>query len=101
MSWWVRFCNGALGNLSPFHEEESASVAKERLKIIVSHERNRPSFKNADFLDELQEELIKVIAKYVDVDQNQVKVELQRDSARSVLELSAILPDKIAKNQQV
>lgn len=100
--WWVRFCNVVLGDLSPFKEEESASVAKERLKIVVSHER-RSSINNSEFLgklDKLQEELIQVIAKYIDVDQNQVKVELQRNSGRSVLELSAVLPEKTTKSQE-
>ncbi len=82
--------------LFPFKKPSSASLAKERLKIIVSHERGK-SDKQIDFLPELQKELINVIAKYIDVDKEQVKVGLERNSERSVLELSAILPEREGK----
>ena len=69
----------------------TASIAKERLKIVVSHERMRQS--DPDYLPLLQKELIDVIAKYVDIDPDQVNVALDRDGARSVLELNITLPD--------
>jgi cell division topological specificity factor len=97
MKWFEQLCNRLLGDLSPF-KTNSASIAKERLKIIVSHERQLNSPQQSDFIKELQEELLSVIAKYVTVDKDQVKVELLCDSDRSVLELSAILPDQ-AKSQ--
>ncbi len=85
-----------VSTLFPFKKQSSASLAKERLKIIVSHERGQ-SEKQIDFLPELQKELINVIAKYIDVDKEQVKVGLERNSERSVLELSAILPEREGK----
>jgi cell division topological specificity factor len=71
--------------------KNTATLAKERLQIIVSHERRTE--KNADFLPKLQQELIEVIAKYVDIDQDQVKVELERTGNCSVLELNITLPN--------
>lgn len=78
----------------------SASLAKERLQIIVSHERaNRNSF---DFLPLLQQEIINVIAKYVHgIDKDNVKVELQRNDGRSVLELNIALPSTEQETETV
>lgn len=69
----------------------TASLAKERLQIIVSHERTQRH--GPDFLPMLQRELIDVIAKYVTIDREQVKIELARDGDCSVLELNIALPD--------
>jgi cell division topological specificity factor len=93
MKWFEHICNQFLGDYSPF-KTTSASIAKERLKIIVSHERQHNSSLQGDFIQQLQEELLSVIAKYVAVDKDQVKVELLCDADRSVLELSAILPEQ-------
>lgn len=71
----------------------SASLAKERLQIIVSHERSARN--GPDYLPMLQQELIQVIAKYVDIDKDQVKVELERSGNCSVLELNVTLPDMV------
>jgi len=74
--------------------KNTASIAKERLQIIVSHERitrNGP-----DYLPMLRQEIVNVIAKYVQIDQNQVKVELERSGNCSILELNVTLPDHIA-----
>lgn len=71
----------------------SASTAKERLQIIIAHERNRRHDK-VD-LNELQNKLISVISEYLVIDKDSVKVELERDENRSVLELNVTLPDSI------
>ncbi len=71
----------------------TAALAKERLQIIVSHERTTRN--GPDYLPMLQRELIEVIAKYVDIDQDQVKVELERSGNCSILELNITLPDQL------
>lgn len=71
--------------------KNTASLAKERLQIIVSHERTNRN--GPDFLPLLREEIIRVISKYVDIDQNQVKVELERSGNCSILELNVTLPN--------
>jgi cell division topological specificity factor len=71
----------------------SASVAKERLQIIISHERAQRS--TPDYLPKLQEEIIAVISKYVPIDPNQVMVNLDRLSDNSaVLELNITMPEE-------
>ena len=54
----------------------SASVAKERLQLIIAHERVNE--KGPDFLPSLQKELIAVISKYVDINPDDIKVGLER-----------------------
>ncbi|MCX7116594.1 MAG: cell division topological specificity factor MinE [Legionellales bacterium] len=69
----------------------TASVAKERLQIIISHERSQRSA--PDYLPKLQEEILAVIAKYVPIDREKVSVNLERLGDSSVLELNVTMPD--------
>jgi len=71
----------------------SASVAKERLQIIISHERAQRN--TPDYLPKLQEEILAVIAKYVPIDREQVVVSLDRAGDNSaVLELNITMPEE-------
>lgn len=69
----------------------TASVAKERLQIIVAHERNQRQ--RPDYLPQLQREILEVISKYTDVDRDQVSVNLEKSGDYSVLELNVTLPE--------
>ena len=69
---------------------DTASIAKERLQIIVAHERSQRS--EPDFLPLLQQELLDVIRKYVEVDQDDVDVQVDNNGNCSVLELNVTLP---------
>lgn len=69
----------------------TASIAKERLQILVAHERasrNQPSY-----LPQLQQELLQVIRKYVNVGQDAITVNFEQDGNQETLELNIILPD--------
>ncbi len=71
-------------------EANTASVAKERLQIIVAHERaqrNQP-----DYLPKMQNEILEVIRKYVEIDRDMVSVQLDDCDNCSVLELNVTLP---------
>ena len=75
---------------------KSASIAKERLQILVAHERasrNQPSY-----LPELQQELLAVVQKYVNVAQDAISVKFEQDDEQEVLELNIILPDQANKD---
>lgn len=72
----------------------SASVAKERLRIIVAQERS--SRGAPDYLPLLRRELLEVIRKYVNVEPDAVKVNVEREEGHEVLELSVSLPGKAA-----
>ena len=71
----------------------AASVAKERLQIIISHERTQRN--TPDYLPKLQEEILAVIAKYIPINRDQVRVNLERLGGSSVLELNVNMPDEV------
>lgn len=75
----------------------TASIAKERLQIIISHERAKRE--GPDYLPLLQQELIAVISKYVNINPDDVHVSLDRDGGFSILELNVTLPE--AKEESV
>ena len=69
----------------------SASIARERLQILVAHERssrNQPSY-----LPKLQKELLKVIQKYVAVNDDAISITFEQDETQETLELNIVLPD--------
>jgi len=68
----------------------SASVAKERLQIIVAHERTQRN--QPDYLPAMQQELIDVIKKYVAIDEDDITVSLENSNNCSVFELNINLP---------
>ncbi len=72
---------------------KTAALAKERLQIIVAHERG--SRRNSpDYLPALKKELLEVVRKYVPIDQSQIKVHLDREGGYEILELNITLPDE-------
>jgi cell division topological specificity factor len=73
-------------------KKNTASIAKERLRIIVAQERS--SRGAPDYLPLLQRELLEVIRKYVSVDVDAVKVDLVKDGDHDVLDISVNLPDE-------
>jgi len=79
------------GKLFKLKKTSSAAVAKERLQIIVSHERAKRS--SPEFISKLQQELVNVIAKYVHINPNDVRVDLGQTENCSVLELNITLPN--------
>jgi cell division topological specificity factor len=74
----------------------SASLAKERLQILVAHERT--SINQPSYLPKLQKELLEVIRKYVNVSEDAISVSFEQDDKQEMLELNIVLPDMQAKN---
>ena len=72
-------------------KEKSASVAKERLQIIVAHERTARD--QPDYLPALQRDLVAVISKYVPITDDMVSVALDQNEDCAVLELNITLPE--------
>lgn len=73
-------------------KNSTASLAKERLQIIISHERSQRN--TPDYLPKLQEEILAVIAKYVHINRDQVSVHLDRMGDSAILELNITMPDE-------
>jgi cell division topological specificity factor len=79
-------------------KKSTASVAKERLQIILAHERSTLNGDDNDdtptWLPELQAELLDVIAKYIKIDQDALKVHLEKRDNLELLEINVTLPEK-------
>ena len=71
--------------------EKTAKRAKDRLQIIIAHERN--AHNKPDYLPKLQNDLLDVIAKYVNINKDDVRVELDYQDDCSILELNVVLPN--------
>ncbi len=76
-------------------KKKTASVAKERLQIILAHERSGRNASRADYLPQLQAELVAVISKYVQISSNDIKVSLEKQDNFEVLEVKIELPDAV------
>ena len=71
-------------------KSNSAAIAKERLQILVAHDRREDG---PSYLPQLQRDLIQVIRKYVAVDNDAVSVSVESDGRQEILELNVVLPD--------
>lgn len=74
-------------------KKKTATVAKERLQIILAHERSGRNTGEPDYLPALQRELVAVIGKYIRINPDDIKVQLERQDNLDVLEVKIELPD--------
>jgi cell division topological specificity factor len=81
----------ALFGLFSGKKKTSAVAAKERLQILISHERQNRQ--GPDFLPDLQRDILDVVKKYVAIREDHVSVRLDRTGDASVLELNVTLPE--------
>lgn len=71
----------------------TADTARDRLKLIVVRDRAATG-EGPDFLPMLQKELIDVIRRYVDIDDDKVQVDVDRRGNLSMLEVNIELPGR-------
>ena len=72
-------------------KKKSAAVVKERLQLIIAHERGG-GHPPADYLPALQRELVAVISKYVKISDDDIRVSLERQDDLEVLEVKIEIP---------
>lgn len=72
-----------------FRKERSAPAARERLQVLLAHER---SSTGADLVSILREEILAVIARHVQLDSDRVQVKVDRDENVSILEIDVEIP---------
>src|SRR5450631_2808612 len=68
----------------------TAPVARERLQILLAHERAVSG--KSDLIAILQEEIMAVIAKHFPVEQEGIKIKMERGEAVSTLEVEVEIP---------
>jgi cell division topological specificity factor len=76
--------------LSLFNRKASAGVARDRLQILLSHERTATG--RSDLVAILREEILSVIAKHVAIDRDKVQVKMDRGESFSTLEVDIEIP---------
>ncbi|CDZ58148.1 cell division topological specificity factor MinE [Neorhizobium galegae] len=72
-----------------FRRQRSAPTARERLQVLLAHER---SSSGSDLVSLLREEILAVIAKHVQVDSDKVQVKMDRDEDVTILEIDVEIP---------
>lgn len=72
-----------LGNL--FRSRQSAPVARERLQVLLAHERSEIG--RSSLITVLREEILAVIAKHVAIDRDKIRVRMDKSGSVSTLEV--------------
>jgi cell division topological specificity factor len=73
-----------------FRLRSSAPVARERLQIILSHERAAKG--QSDLLAVLREEILTAISKHIVVERENIQVRMDRGETVSALEITVEIP---------
>ena len=74
-----------------FSKKTSAPMARERLQILLAHERATVGGQS-DLVTQLREEILAVIAKHVQIDRDKVNVKMDRGDKVSTLEVDIEIP---------
>lgn len=64
-------------------KQESKNIAKERLRLVLVHDRASVS---PEFLDKIKEEMIAVISKYLEIDESNTVINMHKSDGTAVLE---------------
>lgn len=78
-----------------FKPSRSAPVARDRLQILLQHER--VSAGPSDLISVLREEILAVLSRHVDIPADKVQVKMQRGDAISTLEVEVELPNPVRR----
>ena len=79
--------------LNFFNRRASAPVARDRLQILLAHERTIAG--GSDLVALLREEILAVIKKHISVDADKVQVKMDRGAAVSTLEVDIEIPTPV------
>lgn len=75
---------------SAFTKRRTASVARERLQILLTHDRG--SGGQPDLIPVLREEVLAVVAKHFAIEPDRVQVKIERGKSVSLLEIDIEIP---------
>jgi cell division topological specificity factor len=76
---------------SLFRRQSSAPIARERLQILLAHERSVRG--QSDLLAVLREEILVVIEKHFPIERENVQIKMDRGDAVSILEIDVEIPN--------
>jgi cell division topological specificity factor len=78
--------------LSLFQKRTTAPTARDRLQVLLAHERVSTSGQS-DLIAKLREEILEVIARHVQLDREKVLVKMERGGDVSTLEVDVEIPN--------
>jgi cell division topological specificity factor len=78
-----------------FSRSPSAPAARERLQVLLAHER--ASIGDSDLVGKLRDEILAVIAKHIQIDGDKVNVKMERGAKVSTLAVDIEIPFEAAK----
>jgi cell division topological specificity factor len=82
------------------NKKKSNQIAKERLKIVLIHDRAGTS-PNSNILEMIKKDIVKVISNYIDIDEREFDVEITREQTgdnQMATKLVANIPIKHIKD---
>lgn len=84
---------------------DSASQARDRLQVIVAHQRanldgSAAILNSSKTLNQLQVEIMTVLNKYIPIKQDDVNVNVEKQDQYSILELNVTLPENKKTEQE-
>jgi cell division topological specificity factor len=77
--------------------QQSAPAARDRLQVLLAHER--ASSGGSDLVTKLRDEILRAIAKHVQIDDDKVSVKMERGDKVSTLEVDIEIPFDAAKKK--
>ena len=89
MSWLEKFFGSN-------NQPKSASLAKERLTLVIAHQRDAED-NTPDFLPALQKDLVAVISKYIKINRDDIRVQMEKKGNYEVLEVNIVMPEPGAR----
>ncbi|MDR0702098.1 MAG: cell division topological specificity factor MinE [Azoarcus sp.] len=75
--------------------KKTAAIAKNRLAILIAHERDPNSGRTTDYIPAMKDELLQVISKYVKVNPSDINIQFSRQDTYEVMEVNVVLPEEV------
>ena len=76
-----------------FRRRGSAPIARERLQILLAHER--ADLSHPDLLAKLRDDILAVVTSHINVENDQVHVSVDRGDTVSVIEINVEIPNAL------
>jgi cell division topological specificity factor len=75
-------------------KKKTAAIAKNRLAILIAHERGPNSSDRPDYIPAMKDELLQVISKYVKINDDNIKIQFSKQDTYEVMEVNIVLPEE-------
>jgi cell division topological specificity factor len=86
-------------NLFNWFSRGSAPIARERLQILLAHERNERD--HPDLLGVLREEILALISRHISFDPDKVQIKMDRGKSVSTLAVDIEIPNSFGAPAEV